>query len=264
MAATLALSVLVASASVRADEPPPSGDVEGAVGLLMSNGPAYPGADERSAKVLPGFFLRWGRLSITNASGFVTRRNDEVVRGLGLDLNRSDTFRVSLGLRFDNGRSESDSEALRGLGNIRSTVRARLALQWRPDAHWLYRAAWSVDAFGRGGGNFGETSIAREQRVSPATTWTVGGGFSLAGDRYLQTYYGVNEAQSARTGYPVYTPGFGLRDASLFANMRSELNHRWVALGGISATRLLGPAADSPLTRKASNVAVNAGLAWNF
>jgi outer membrane scaffolding protein for murein synthesis (MipA/OmpV family) len=86
----------------------------------------------------------------------------------------------------------------------------------------------------------------------------------VAGDRYLQTYFGVSPEQAARTGYPVYTPPFGLRDLSLAASLHSELGPHWVALGGLTVTRLLGPAADSPLVRKPSSLRVTAGLAYRF
>ena len=72
-------------------------------------------------------FVRYGRFTITNSSGFVTRRADDVVRGLGFDALRSEQVRVSLALRFDAGRSEGTSDALKGQGDIKPTVRARAA-----------------------------------------------------------------------------------------------------------------------------------------
>lgn len=237
---------------------------EGAVGPLLSNGPAYAGAAERKTKLTPGFYLRYGSLTVTNASGFITRNNEEVVRGLGLDLSPRPDFKLSLALRFDGGRSESTSSALQGLGNVRPTVRARLAARWLLDEHWRLGGAVSVDALGRGGGYLGDLNLSREQRWSPSTTWITGAATTLAGDRYMQTYFGVTPAQAARTGLAVYQPQAGARDVTLFANLRSEITPRWVALGGVNVTRLLGPAADSPLTKKPASVAVTAGLAWSF
>lgn len=237
---------------------------EGAIGLLVSSGQTFMGADQRKNKLSPGFYLRRGRFSITNAGGFVTRSNDEVVRGLGIELVDSAALKMSLGLRYDGGRRESTSAALQGMGAVRTTVRARLGLRYRFDSHWQANAAWTVDAFGRGGGHFGEFSLQREQRWSAATTWAFGATASLAGDRYLQTWFGVTPEQSLRSGYAAYAPRAGLRDATLHAHLRSQLSPRWVLLGGVSATRLLGPAADSPLVRQASSLAVNAGLAYSF
>lgn len=256
----VAALALLGWAGARAQAP----EWEGAVGLLVNSTPIFMGADQRKLGLSPGFYLRWGRLSVTNASGFRTRANDEVVRGLGIDLGNSEHFKLSLGLRFDGGRRESTSDHLQGLGSVKSTVRVRLGLRYSLDDHWQANAAWSVDALGRGGGNFGDVSLQREQRWSPETTWTAGTAVSLAGDRYLQTWFGVSREQSLSSGYPVYEPHAGWRDATLYANLRSQLTPRWVLLGGVSATRLLGPAADSPLVRQASGIAVNAGLAYSF
>ncbi len=237
---------------------------EGAIGVNVSHGAAYQGGDEVRTRLHPGFFLRYGRFTLTNSSGYVTRRADDVFRGLGVDLSGSDSLRVNLALRFDAGRSEGSASALGGLGDIKPTVRARLSASQKLPDGWRLGAAWSVDAFGRGGGNFGDVSVGREQRWSPDTVWSWGGSLSAAGDRYMQTYFGISAEQAARTGYPVYAPNAGLRDVALFANLRSELSPRWLALGGISASRLLGPAAASPLTTSRNGWGLTAGVAWRF
>ena len=242
----------------------PASDWEGALGLIVGNGPEYSGSDRRATKATPGFFVRWGRLTITNAGGFVTRRNDEVLRGLGVDMLRTEQVRVSLGLRFDAGRRESSSSDLRGLGDVRSTVRARVSATWRPARDWRASVGWSLDAFGRGGGNFGEAGLAHDWHASEQTVVTLGSSIAYGGDRYLQTYYGVSAEQSARSGLPRYEPSAGLRDASLYVNQRTQLGRHWVLLGGVSVNRLLGPAADSPLVRRPTGLAASAAVAYSF
>jgi outer membrane scaffolding protein for murein synthesis (MipA/OmpV family) len=233
-------------------------------GLLLSLSPEYSGAEHHKVRARLALYVRWGRLSISNAGGFVDRRNEEVVRGLGLDLGHSPTFHASLGLRYDAGRSESSSAALAGIGDVRATVRARMAATWRPEPQWRLGAAWTVDAFGRGGGNLGEISALREGRWSADTSWTAGATLTFAGDRYLQTWYGVNAAQSQRSGLPVYEPGNGLRDLTLYASTRQRVASRWVLLVGASATRLLGPTLDSPLVTRPNSLAAQAGLHYEF
>lgn len=260
--APLGLLLALVTLPARADGSDPVW--EGALGLTGSNAPEYQGAADRVTKIVPGFFLRYGRLTVTNASGFVTRRADDVERGLGIDLSPSDRFRLKLALRFDAGRDENDSPALAGLGDIKMTVRARVNGVWKLDDRWKLGASWSVDAFGRGGGNLGDVSIQHEQRLSPDTTLAVGAALTIAGDRYLQTYFGISPEQAARTAYPLYTPPFGLRDVELSASLRHEFGPHWVALASTSVTRLIGPAADSPLVKRAGSVRLNAGFAYRF
>ncbi len=237
---------------------------EGAIGLLASDSPAYQGASERKLKVHPGFFLRYGRFSITNTGGFVSRSSDEVVRGVGFELVRSDAVRVSLGLRYDGGRGEDSANSLAGMGDVKNTVRARIAANWRLDEQWRVSASWNVDAFGRGGGNLGEIGLQHERRLGPHTVWTAGSSLTVAGDRYLQSYFGVSPEQAARSGYPVFETGSGLRDIAVSTGFRAEFGPRWIGLAGIGVSHLLGPAADSPLTGRTTTFGVNAGLAWRF
>jgi MipA family protein len=237
---------------------------EGAIGLNTSYRPEYSGAAAKIAKLSPGFFLRYGRLTITNSSGFVTRRADDVVRGVGLDLVRDERLRLGLALRVDRGRSESSSPDLAGMGDIDPTVRVRLNLGYRLPGPWRLGGSWSVDALGKGGGNVGDAGVSWEHRLTPSTVLNANTSLSFAGDRYMQSYYGVSAEQSARSGYPVYEASAGVRDASVGVGFRTELSDDWLLLGGAGASRLLGPAARSPLTKDRNGWGLNLGLAWRF
>ena len=80
----------------------------------------------------------------------------------------------------------------------------------------------------------------------------------------MQTRFGISEEQAQRSGRPVYTPGSGLHDVPANLGFRTELSKEWFALGGISASRLMGPAADSPLTTLRNGMTATVGLAWRF
>jgi outer membrane scaffolding protein for murein synthesis (MipA/OmpV family) len=55
-----------------------------------------------------------------------------------------------------------------------------------------------------------------------------------------------------------------VRDVAAFASVRHELSARWLLLGGVSASRLLGSAALSPLTRRSLGWGTSGALAWRF
>jgi outer membrane protein len=244
--------------------PPKDRDWVVVLGMIASTGPEYPGAQRQGSGLTPGFFLRYKRLTVTNRSGFAPRTTDNAVRGLGLDLNTSGRFRANLGLRFDGGRKESSNVAYAGLGNIEPTVRARVGGSWLLDDGWRIAASWNMDAFGRGGGNYGDLGFAHELTVSPHTNWSWGASVSAANERYLRTYYGITPEQSARSGYAEYAPHAGLREVGAFVNLRSDLSSRWVLIAGAGVTRLMGPAAASPLVLKRNGWGANVGLAWRF
>lgn len=237
---------------------------EGAIGMTVGYGPAYIGSNYYNVGLKPALYLRYGRFSLSTGAGFTTRRADQVLRGLGVDVWSTDDLRVSLAARLDNGRSESSSPALTGMGDVEGTLRARLSAQWRPAEGWLWVAAISVDALGRGQGTVGELSFSREVPLTNDTLFIWGGSLTLGDGTFMRSYYGVTAAQAANTGYPQYAPSAGLRDLALSIGLRSELAPDWVGYVNTGVSQSLGPLLDSPLVEQPLGWGVNAGLAWRF
>lgn len=252
-----------AATATVATEAPARPRFEGALAAIAGYGPEIAGAERSAWSVKPAFYLRWGRLSISDG-GVSPPRNDEVVRGIGLDLVDRPRRRVTLSLRYDGGRNEAASERLRGLGDVPGTLRVRVAGTWQWHEEWRVRASWTVDALGRGGGNLGDLRIVHDRMLWPRTTLSASAGLTLAGDRHMQSFWGVNAAQALRSGYPEYTPRAGVRDLSLGIGVRSEVHRHWAVLGGVGVTRLLGPAADSPIVQQPTSLSANAGIVWRF
>lgn len=238
---------------------------DASIGAVASFAPEYAGADRNRLRVAPGFYLRWGRVSFATRSGFVSRSADPGARGgMRIDLSPSERWRIGLGLRYDFGRQESSSDALRGLGDVPSTLRVRLGTSYRLEGGWSVGGSVTVDAFGRGGGNQGDVSVGKLWALTPTTTLGAGLGLGFAGDRYMQSYFGVTPEQAARTGYRVFEPSSGLRDIAFSLNGRTDLGHPWAVFYGASVSRLLGPAAASPLTRQPSSWGLNSGIVYRF
>jgi len=237
---------------------------EGAVGLTVGYGPAYIGSDDYNVGLKPALYLRYGRFSLSTGAGFTTRRADQVLRGLGVDAWSTDRIRVSLAARLDNGRSESSTPALAGMGDVEGTLRARVSALWRLDDGWQLGTAASIDALGRGQGALGELSFSREKALSPDTVWVWGGSLTFGDATYMRSYYGVTAAQAANTGYAQYMPSAGLRDLALSIGLRSELTPDWVGYINTGVSQALGPLLDSPLVEQPFGWGINAGLAWRF
>lgn len=237
---------------------------DAALTLSVQHGPDYLGARESGSSVRPGLYLRWGRLAVSSGGGWAARRQDAELRGLGIELSHTDRFDLSLGLRVDSGRDETSSPALRGMGNVKRTIRARLGAEWRFAHGWELGAAWTVDAFARGGGNLGELRLKHEWPLSQRLTLSSGASIYLAGDRYLQTYFGVTPEQSTSSGYPVYTPSLGLRDVQLYTGLKAEVGDDWVLTVGAGLGRMLGPAARSPLTQRKMSWSLSGGAGYRF
>jgi len=251
-------------APAASEAPSPRAHFEGALGLQLNNSPQYQGSGLRKTSFKPGLYLRWGRFTVATASNFVTRHDDEVVRGLGAELIQRDNLRVQLGLRWDPGRKTSASTDLDQLDEVRSTVRARVSAAWNPARDWNVGAGWSNDVLGRKGGGLVDFSLSHDFHLSPRTQLTLGTGISWGDERYMLARFGVSPAAAARTGKPAYDPGAGWRDVSLTTQVRTDIDRRWSVWGGASVSRLLGPTLDSPLTMQRTQAVAGAGFAWRF
>ena len=163
----------------------------------------------------------------------------------------------------DSGDRPTSSGCIRR-SPLGSTIRVRSSVTWQFGDGWKLAAGWNTDLLGRGGGNIVDIGIGHDRRLTPRTTWNVGGGLNAADGRYLRSYYGITPAESAASGYPVYTPGAGLRDIVASTGFRTEFNDQWMALWGGSIGRVMGPAAASPLTMSRRQWSLNGSFAWRF
>ncbi|MBL8348401.1 MAG: MipA/OmpV family protein [Rubrivivax sp.] len=273
MCAVAWLILALGASTAQADEAPRSDSEEAptprpwdaALGFVTSYAPEYAGSSRWRLGVRPGGWVRWGRVSIASRSAFVSRSAEPVSGGgLRFDLSPNERLRIGLGLRHDSGRQESDSNDLRGLGDVRATVRVRIGASYPLESGWRLGSAVSIDALGRGGGTVGDVNIGRGFPLGPSTSGSVGATLSFGNRRHMRAFYGVSQEQSARSGYEVYEPDEGARDISVSAGLRHALSRQWFAFGGISAARLVGPAAASPFVREPTSWAISAGLAYRF
>ncbi|MEK0416978.1 MAG: hypothetical protein RI949_984 [Pseudomonadota bacterium] len=239
-------------------------DVEGAIGLVLKYSPAFPGSSDVSWKASPAGFLRWGRYTVTGAGGFTTQRNREVERGLGAEVARRGALLLNLNVRVDGGRSQSDSPDLAGMGDIPITLRGRLSARWEPVPQWVVTSGVAVDLLRKVGGVNLDAGVQREWLLAPGQRLVLGAGFSAADRTYMQTWHGVTAEQALHASYAPYRASAGLRGLFASATYRYEVDHTWAAFAGVSHSRLVGSAAESPLTRRPEETSWQAGVARRF
>lgn len=95
--------------------------------------------------------------------------------------------------------------------------------------------------------------------VSVSATW--------ASSDYMDTYFGVSPAESARSGLTAYDAGSGLRSLGIAVALNQFLSREWSVTGRVAYTRLMGDAADSPVVAEAGSanqVFVTLGVGYRF
>lgn len=240
-----------------------SSEFEGALGLSMRNVPEVTGSSQRATLATPGFFLRFGRLSLTNASGFATRQAREVERGMAAELFQGQDWRVNLALRVDSGRDSGGAEH-RAVAKVPATVRARLLVRHPLGGGWQMSGAASSDLLSRGGGTQLDLGVERSWAWQPHWTVSASAGWSAADATFMRSYHGVDAEHAQASGLQQYRPGAGGRQVSLGGGLRWDDGGKWVAFGSASVGRLIGPAAASPLSHQRVGATASASLAYRF
>lgn len=233
-----------------------------AVAVLRT--PTYPGSANDEVKLRPAFAFRLGRWQIHSprASDLGGLRAVREEAGASTVLREDAHWQTGLSLRLSSGRRASDDPVLAGLPDIPRSLDVRLSATRRLGAGW----AASVGAQRAVGGGAPGSRLLLGVGWSGALGegWRARGGLAAeAGSRsFNHTYFGVEPAQALPGERPAYAPGAGWIDVSFTAGVQKRLSPHWVLTATAGRGRLLGPAADSPLTRRTASTTLLLGLAW--
>ena len=224
------------------------------------------GVGSRRYEIKPSLLwaIRWGRwrISAGGANALFGFGREVTGSGASTDLVDSKLWRVGLSLRLDNGRKSADAATTAGLPDIQRTLRGRLFASYALSPDWRLAGSLSQDLLGRHGGLLAGLDLGWRLRHSDATEWTAGVGISAADGQHMRSYFGVSQEAALNSGLTAFMPSAGLRDVHAGVGFTHVLSPRWVAFGSAGVSRLLGPAAQSPLTQTSTGGQVGLGLAY--
>lgn len=214
--------------------------------------PSWPGADKFSV----GPYVDVSR---TRKSEFEFEAPDE---SFGSPLIHSGNFAFGPAFGFIGKRKASDIGA--DLPKVGLSVEAGGFAQ----AHLTPSLRVRLD--GRKGlsghkGWTGEVSADYIARRGDDWLFSIGPRVTLGDAKYTRAYFGVTPAASATSGLPAYDPGGGIQSVGVTAGYHRMLGRNWgVAVYG-RYDRLVGDAADSPVTRElGSRSQPSGGIALSY
>lgn len=111
----------------------------------------------------------------------------------------------------------------------------------------------------------GEVSADYVARKGDDWLFSIGPRVTLGDAKYTRAYFGVTPAAAVTSGLPAFDPGGGIQSVGVTAGYHRMLGKKWgVAVYG-RYDRLVGDAADSPVTRElGSRSQPSAGLALSY
>jgi outer membrane protein len=213
--------------------------------------PVYPGSGAVEVRPVPVIDVTaWNRLFVR--SGY----------GAGIYLWHKPSTDVGISIDADLlHRYAADDTRLNGLADVGKTARANL--------FFTRRCAWmeatvklSTDIGGEGHGTVVDVELAKLHAITPQLGVRSGIGTTWTNTHYMRTFFGVDPQQSARSGLPMFSAERGLSSVRLFFSARYEIRPHWQLSGQTYVGRLLGDAADSPITQKRSYVGGGVFLAY--
>jgi outer membrane protein len=214
------------------------------LGAGAVNLPEYPGSDSYETRGLPLVSVRYKRFFLGGAPGSGSPG------GLGAYLYESKTWSLGAVVAPDamDPREESDDARLRGLGDIDSTTRAGLFASYR--ISWLtLRMTAMSDIADKGQGTVATFDAEGTYRPFPRLSLSAGPGVTWANAESMQTFFGISADQAASSAFAQYTPGSGVSLVRVSFGAQYLLTSHWSLGGRVTAARLQGDAADSPVVQ---------------
>ncbi len=241
----------IPTGSQRAQPPQPRNWTLG-IGIAPLYAPAWQGSRDYALSIFPDLRLNY--------------RDDvffSIPDGLGWNVINRDGWKLGPVLKPRFGRQESTggspflvtggSTALRGMGNVGFAAEAGGFAQYGFAGRKGRLRAELRQGFGGHEGLVADISLGWNDRFGAPTSpwlWSAGLRSTFAGRDYVQTYFGVTQAQAIATGLPAYRSGSGLVSTGATASLTRPLGPRGrdgaiTLFGGYD--RLADAAADSSL-----------------
>jgi outer membrane protein len=242
--AALAIVLVSSTAAALAEEPSQKAKSPWQVTLGVGGvyAPEYPGSDEYEARALPLISVRYKRVFLGGAPGSGSPG------GLGAYLYEGDSWTLGAILSPDttSPREESDDVRLRGLGDIDPATRAGLFSSYR--IGWLTLSANAMtDVSDKQQGTIANFDAEIAYRVTAKLRLSAGPGVTWADEEFMQTFFGVTNAQALRSAFLPYTPEAGASVIRFSAGAQYFFASRWFLGVRATAAQLQGDAADSPI-----------------
>lgn len=164
----------------------------------------------------------------------------------------------------DFGRKQTASTALNGLGDIGARAELGGFVDFNPGRSIRLSAGVRYGSGLDRNGALLDLSTNYRIFLTENQHLALGISASYANSNYMQSYYGVTAAQSAASGYAVYTPDSGLRDINLNARHTCKIDRNWNVVTGITVGKLGNNIKSAPMTNTSSHNSAMVALNYSF
>ena len=226
------------------------------VGLGAEFEPAFTGSGRYQVQPGPVIDIRYKDIAFASTG-----------EGIGVNLFSFRHISFGTAITYDLGRSPHvDGEALSGLGTIHPAPEAEVfATTALAESFPL---TIRLDVRKQLGATYGIIGDAGAYLPMPGSSqtfaWFVGPTVTLADTQYMNAYFGVSQTQAQNTHYKQYKANGGFKSAGLGISANYFVTPHIILNVDGAFDRLLGSAADSPITQTKYEEAVSVAALYKF
>lgn len=223
-------------------------DVGIAIGGIATISPVYEGSDDYKVRGVPIAYPTFG-----NRNGAASRLFFRGIDDIRYAVFQDSSFSLGPVVGYRTGRDAGDAPELRGLNN--------------PDGGAVLGAFAQYSFYG---GAFADIALSKQVSGLTDSGFLVefGAGYDFditdrlssriyaagtyASEDYMDQYFSITPAQAAASapfaGYMAFDAGAGIKNVELNASLRFDATERFSVRGLVGYSRIIGDAADSPIT----------------
>jgi len=208
------------------------------VGLGLATAPDYEGSKDYEAVAVPF-------ASIVSKSGMSAELIGNVLRA---NVVPSNTWRFGPLVRYRAERNDVNNDKVDKMEKVDAATELGAYAGFDIN-HWSLKVDLTHDTSGVYNGTLAGISLGYTWLMAKRCTLTLNGSTSIADDRYMSTYFGVNAANKGTSGLSNYSLGGGVKDVGATVIGGHKFNDKWGVLAALRYTLIVGDAADSPLVK---------------
>ena len=187
--------------------------------------------------------------------------------GIGINLLTFSHFRLGAAITYDLGREVSqDRTHLHGLENIDPAPEAKVFADYALAKGFPVTLRWDVrrqiGATDGWVGDFG--AYTPLPGSSKSFAWFAGPTVTAGSKRYMDSYFGVTEYQTTMTNYRQYNAEAGLKSTGFGVSAAWLITPHVIVNVSSAVNRLLGSAAESPITESKLQGVVSFSAMYKF
>jgi outer membrane scaffolding protein for murein synthesis (MipA/OmpV family) len=226
------------------------------LGLGSQFGPAADGLKRYNVQGGPAIDIRYKDVAFLSTG-----------EGLGANLFSFRHISVGGAITYDMGRSPHvDGRDLNGLGTIHPAPELKFFATTVVSKS--FPLTIRLDVRKQLGASFGYIGDLGAYMPMPGSSkkfaWFFGPSVTYADGRYMNTYFGISHNQALSTSYPYYKAHGGFKSAGIGVSTDYFVTQHVILSIDAAYARLLGSAADSPITQTKNEETVSLAILYKF